>query len=264
MTLKVAIDAGHGPNTPGKRSPDGMREYSFNSVVAKYMRAELERYEGVKVMFTHEDGRDVPLTERTNKANAWGADVLVSLHANANTGRMGNWGGIDTFVFGTAGHSYKIAQIAQRNLIKATNLRDRGVKVANFHMLRETKMPAILIEHGFMDSTTDLPYLKSDSYRKVCGETDAKSIAEYYGLKRKQNVGVAGVGPKTNEGVEYMEPSNQSIKDSVSIVLSRLEGKENGISSKWREDFLAGKLTTSDAIGLIYVALERGLIQGEK
>jgi N-acetylmuramoyl-L-alanine amidase len=79
-----------------------------------------------------------------------------------------------------------------------------------------------------------------------------------------KSVTVAAVEPKTSEGVEYMEPSNQSIKDSVSIVLSRLERKENGISSKWREDFLAGKLTTSDAIGLIYVALERGLIQGEK
>jgi N-acetylmuramoyl-L-alanine amidase len=262
MSLKIVIDAGHGPNTPGKRSPDGMREYSFNSVVAKYMRAELEKYEGVEVLFTHEDGRDVPLSKRTNKANAWGADVLVSIHANANAGRMGDWGGIDTFVYGTEGHSYKIAQIAQKNLIDATELRDRGVKVANFHMLRETKMPAILIEHGFMDSTTDLPFLKSDSYRKLCGETDAKSIAEYYELKRKK-VSVASVDPITvNEGVEIMEPSNQSMRDSVTRVLNRLEHKEGGINSKWREDFLAHKLSTSDAIALVYVALDRELIQG--
>jgi N-acetylmuramoyl-L-alanine amidase len=185
MRLKIAIDAGHGPNTPGKRSPDGMREYEFNNAVAKYMKAELGNYEGVSVLFTHEDGRDVPLPERTNKANNWGADVLASLHANANTGVMGSWGGIDTFVYGTSGHSYKIAKIVQQNLIEATKLRNRGVKVANFHMLRETKMPAILIEHGFMDSTTDLPYLKSNTYRKLCGVTNARSIAEYYKLKRK-------------------------------------------------------------------------------
>jgi N-acetylmuramoyl-L-alanine amidase len=162
-----------------------MKEYEFNRVVAKYMKAALEQYEGVAVKFTHSDSRDVPLTERTNLANAWGADLFVSLHANAYQGVMGAHGGIDTFVFGTAGHSYKIAQIVQRNLIAATGLRDRGVKVANFHVLRETKMPAILIEHGFMDSTTDLPFLKSDAYRKLCGETNAKSVAQYYGLKLK-------------------------------------------------------------------------------
>jgi N-acetylmuramoyl-L-alanine amidase len=198
MTLKIAIDAGHGPNTPGKRSPDGMREYWFNSAVANAMKAELEKYEGVSVLFTHEDGRDVPLTERTNKANRWGADVLVSIHANAFEGIMGGHGGIDTFVYGTSGHSYKIAQIVQRNLIAATELRDRGVKVANFHMLRETEMPAILIEHGFMDSTTDLPYLKSDDYRKLCGEINAKSIAEYYGLKKKE-AKVMAEGYKLND-----------------------------------------------------------------
>lgn len=194
--MKIVLDAGHGFSTIGKRSPDGMREYEFNRVVADYMKAALEQYEGVTVKFTHDDKRDVPLIERTNMANAWGADLLVSIHANAYQGVMGGHGGIDTFVYGTVGHSYKIAQIVQRNLIAATGLRNRGVKVANFHMLRETDMPAILIEHGFMDSTTDLPFLKSDDYRKLCGETNAKSIAEYYGLKRKQAPAQAPQLPK--------------------------------------------------------------------
>ncbi|MGM0836058.1 MAG: N-acetylmuramoyl-L-alanine amidase [Bacillota bacterium] len=197
--MKIILDAGHGFSTIGKRSPDGMREYEFNRVVAQYMKAALEQYEGVAVKFTHDDKRDVPLVERTNTANKWGADLLVSLHANAYQGKMGAHGGIDTFVYGTVGHSYKIAQIVQRNLIAATGLRNRGVKVANFHMLRETDMPAILIEHGFMDSTTDLPFLKSDAYRKLCGETNAKSVAEYYGLKRKSAPKPAPAPPQEEE-----------------------------------------------------------------
>jgi N-acetylmuramoyl-L-alanine amidase len=232
MTLKIAIDAGHGPNTPGKRSPDGMREYWFNSAVANAMKAELEKYEGVSVLFTHEDGRDVPLTERTNKANRWGADVLVSIHANAYLGRMGGHGGIDTFVYSTSGHSYKIAQIVQRNLIAATELRDRGVKVANFHMLRETEMPAILIEHGFMDSTTDLPYLKSDAYRKLCGVTNAKSIAEYYKLRLKPSV--AAVSKK------------KSVWKPMKLISDKY-GIYDVPATKWRE-------SASPYVGRTYVA----------
>lgn len=184
--MKIVIDAGHGPNTPGKRSPDGMREYEFNSRVADVMKAELEKYEGVTVYFAHDDKRDVPLKERTDKANALKVDVYVSIHANAFNGKMGSHGGIDTFVYKTKPkEAVELANVIQRNLIAATGLRNRGVKAVDFHVLRETHMTAVLIEHGFMDSTTDLPKLKSDVYRVACGVTNAKSIAEFYKLKRK-------------------------------------------------------------------------------
>lgn len=184
--LKIVIDAGHGYNTPGKRSPDGMREYEFNREVALAMKQELETYEGVQILFTHSEDRDVPLTERTNRANEWRADVFVSIHANAYMGEMGNHGGIDTFIDDSnpAG-ARALATVVQRNLIEATGLANRGVKTADFHVLRETKMTAILIEHGFMDSYTDLPKLKSPEYRKLCGVTNARSIAEHYRLTRK-------------------------------------------------------------------------------
>lgn len=185
--MRICLDAGHGINTPGKRSPDGMREWVFNSAVANYMKAELTKYQGVEIMFAHDPtGKvDVPLKTRTDKANNWKADLYVSIHANANTGKMGDWGGIDTFVFNNVGHAVKLAAVVQKNLITATQLRNRGVKIANFHVLRETKMPAILIEHGFMDSYTDLPHLKSESYRKKCAESNVKSIVQYFGLKLK-------------------------------------------------------------------------------
>nr|ADF97554.1 PlyM29 [uncultured phage] len=184
--MKILIDAGHGPNTPGKRSPDGMREFEFNSRAADVMKAELEEYEGVTVYFAHEPKRDVPLKERTDNANKLCVDLFFSIHANANTGKMGDWGGIDSFVYtSNPKEARKLADIVQRNLIAATKLRNRGVKTADFHVLRETHMTAILVEHGFMDSKTDLPYLKSDAYRKLCAESNVKSIAQMYGLKRK-------------------------------------------------------------------------------
>lgn len=184
--MKFVLDAGHGYSTAGKRSPDGMREYEFNRAVANAMRDELLKYEGVEVKLVHSDSADVPLKDRTDVANKWGADAYVSLHANANTGKMGTWGGIDTFVHTSKpADAVKLANVVQRNLIQATGLRDRGVKTADFHVLRETNMTAILIEHGFMDSITDLPKLKDARYRDLCGVTNARSLATHYGLKLK-------------------------------------------------------------------------------
>ncbi|WP_180968057.1 N-acetylmuramoyl-L-alanine amidase [Cytobacillus massiliigabonensis] len=194
MTLKIMLDAGHGPNTPGKRSPDGsLREFHFNSRVADVMRAELEKYEGVTVYFAHEQLRDVPLKERTDRANKLGVDVYVSLHANAGGGT-----GIETFVHPkSSAKSREVAKAIQAALIKATGMVDRGVKTADFHVLRETDMPAVLIEHGFMDNAADLPKLKDDAFRVLCAKTNVKALTQVYGLKRKgaelvENNDVAG------------------------------------------------------------------------
>lgn len=220
--MKIMLDAGHGYATPGKRSPDGMKEYEFNSRVADVMKAELEKYEGVTVYFAHDDRRDVPLKERTDKANRIGVDLYVSIHANANTGKMGDWGGIDTFIYTTKPkQAVALANIIQRNLIIATKLRDRGVKPADFHVLRETNMTAVLIEHGFMDSTTDLPLLKTDAYRILCGETNVKSIAAFYGLKKKPQF-VAAVQPKEeNEMLERAIVMNSEIDIVFAADISR-------------------------------------------
>ncbi|WP_179289047.1 N-acetylmuramoyl-L-alanine amidase [Bacillus sp. 7894-2] len=240
MTLKVVIDAGHGYSTPGKRSPSPgvMKEYEFNRAVSLAMRDELKNYEGVEVKFTHSDSRDVPLSERTNSANAWKADVFVSIHANAFNGKMGDHGGIDTFVFESKpAEAVKLANVVQKNLIKATGLRDRGVKSIDFHVLRETHMTAILIEHGFMDSKTDLPKLKSDAYRKLCGETNAKSLAEFYGLKRKSAPKPAAKKEKKPSAAENKKatgftdiPADFSYVDSIKFVQDKglIKGYSDG------------------------------------
>jgi N-acetylmuramoyl-L-alanine amidase len=219
--MRIMIDAGHGPNTPGKRSPDGMQEFNFNSRVADVMKAELEKYEGVTVLFAHESGRDVPLAERTKNANAQKVDVYVSLHADALNGVMGGHGGATTFVYKTNPvQARKLAEVIQRNLIAANGLRNRGVKTADFHVLRETNMTAVLIEHGFMDSTTDLPKLKDDGFRVLCGQTNAKSLAEFYGLKRKEEpkpspAPVASTQQATGIGVLTIVENTVIRKDAV-------------------------------------------------
>ena len=187
--MRIVIDAGHGPDTPGKRSPDeSLREYQFNSAVARYVADELlHGYEDVEILLTHDDSRDVSLRERTDRANAWKADVFVSIHANAyGAGGWNDAKGIETFVYTTRpAAAVKLAEAVHRNLIRMTGRPDRGVKTANFHVLRETKMPAILVECGFMTNREEAALLKTDAYRRKCAEAIVAGIAEVYGLRKK-------------------------------------------------------------------------------
>jgi len=190
--MRIVIDAGHGPETAGKCSPDGsLREYHFNSAVARYVADKLfSGYEGVEILMTHDDSRDVPLKERTDKANAWKADLFVSIHANAyGDGGWNSAQGIETFVHETRPPAaVALANAVQRQLIRATGRPDRGVKSANFHVLRETKMTAILVECGFMTNREEAELLKSDAYRRKCAEAIVAGIVETYGLRPKRPV----------------------------------------------------------------------------
>lgn len=185
--MRIVIDAGHSYDTPGKRSPDGsLREYQFNSAVAQYVADELKEYENVKVLSTHRDDRDVPLKERTDTANAWGADLFVSIHANAAGDNWSAAGGIETYVYVTRpAAAVALANAVQRQLIRATGLADRGVKSADYFVLRETRMTAILVECGFMTNRVEAELLKSDEYRRKCAKAIVAGIVETYGLRPK-------------------------------------------------------------------------------
>jgi len=187
--VKIALDAGHGIHTPGKRTPDDEREWRFNDKVLRSAKAELEAYKGVEILRVDDPTgeRDVPLKERTNKANEWGADVYVSIHHNANTGKWGTWGGTETYVHESKPKdSVKLAEIVQPLLAEAYGLRNRGVNNANFHVLRETKMTAILTEGGFMDSKTDIKALRDDNKLARAGLAIAEGVAKYFDLKRSE------------------------------------------------------------------------------
>lgn len=186
--MKIAIDAGHFPHTPGKRCPDdSMREYHFNSATARYaIDMLLKNCEDVEILETFEDFRDVPLPERTDRANKWGADLFVSIHANAAGNGWSAAEGIETFVYTTwPAPAVALANAVQRHLVRITGRSDRGVKASNFHVLRETKMTSILVECGFMTNRQEAELLKSDGYRRKCATAIVAGIAETYGLKRK-------------------------------------------------------------------------------
>ncbi|WP_172369110.1 N-acetylmuramoyl-L-alanine amidase [Sporosarcina jiandibaonis] len=187
--IKIAIDAGHGFNTPGKRAPSGEREWSFNNEVALSSIAKLNAYQNVQLLRLDDPTgmTDVPLKTRTDRANAWKADVLISIHHNAYLGKWGPHGGIETYTLpGASKQSRDIAALVHPLVVKAMGLRDRGNKTLNLHMLRESKMPAILVEGGFMDSITDINVLLDKQKLKKQGAAIAQGLADYFNLRPKK------------------------------------------------------------------------------
>ena len=186
----IILDAGHGYKTPGKQSPNGMHEYEFNREVALFIKDYLTQYHVTSIHFVHDDTRDVPLKERTKTANELQADLYVSIHANAFG--SGNWheaSGIETYIYETKPkESLALAEKVQNKLVKSTKCKNRGIKAANFQVLRETKCPAILIECGFMTNKQEAALLKTTSFRKTCGQAIASSIIEHYQLQKKEQV----------------------------------------------------------------------------
>lgn len=188
--IKIMLDAGHGYNTAGKRTVDGsMREWEFNAEVAEIAKGMLNEYENVEVHFSHDPSgkTDIDLQKRTDYANKIMVDVFVSIHANAfGSGGWNSSDGIETYVYTTkpAG-STALATKVQKNLIAQTGRDNRGVRTANFHVLRETKMDAILVECGFMTNKEEAELLKKKDYREKCARAIVDGLVAQYGLKLK-------------------------------------------------------------------------------
>ena len=184
--LVVCLDPGHGITTGGKRSPDGsLREYEFNRGVAKFLKAELEK-KGVEVIMTVSGDEDASLSDRYNLANSSDADIYVSIHANA-FGNGEAWyddiTGWEIYYHSSSSHGKVLAQ----SIYDANNGKI-GIKMRNgkpltydtLAVLRHTNMPAVLIEHGFFTSTTEVELLKSNSWRQLCAKLDAEGIMNFF------------------------------------------------------------------------------------
>jgi N-acetylmuramoyl-L-alanine amidase len=225
--MKILLDAGHGYNTPGKRSPDGMREYEFNRVVASYAKSFLEEYENVTVYFSHSDTKDVSLQERTDKANRLDVDCFVSIHANAYGSGWNSARGIETFVYKTKPKAaVQLAEKVQNNLVIATGLPNRGVKTGNFHVLRSSDMPAILVECGFMTNKEEVKLLRSDVYRKTCAEAIVKGISEHYKLKKKGTASAPVPTPAAPPKKTENPPVKQAEEKKYKVIAGPFKEKE--------------------------------------
>src|SRR5690625_2887937 len=183
--IKIYIDAGHGGNDPGAVG-NGLREKDLTLDIAKRIKKYLDdNYTGHRVKLSRTGDKTLSLKQRTNDANRWGADYFLSIHINAGGGT-----GYEDYIYNGLSNSSKTAKIRDaihneiNNVLKKYNITNRGKKKANFHVLRETKMPAMLSETLFIDTTKDAKLLKDDAFLKEIGIAHAKGIVKAFGLKR--------------------------------------------------------------------------------
>jgi N-acetylmuramoyl-L-alanine amidase len=193
--FKLALNAGHYKHTAGKRchpdiDPNQTREWELNDRIADEIEKILSEYDGIEVLRIDdtEGEHDVSLSLRTKKANEWGADLWFSVHHNA-AGKLFSGGGIVSYVYiSPTSEELEWQKLFYNNAVNATGLygnRSTPLAKKNLHELRETKMPAVLMECGFMDSTVDCPIILSEGYATTLAKAFSDVIIEKSGAKKK-------------------------------------------------------------------------------
>ncbi|AVZ29565.1 N-acetylmuramoyl-L-alanine amidase family protein [Nodularia spumigena] len=156
--MKICVDPGHGGKDPGAigKDPFVLNEKDVNLSISLFMKKELEE-KGHTVFLTRDTDVDVALSGRATFANNKNADIFISIHCNAHAS---NAEGIETWIFPGSNAGQKLADAVQKSL--ATTFpthKNRGIKEYNFQVLRDTKMPAILVECEFITNSTQLQFL---------------------------------------------------------------------------------------------------------
>lgn len=186
---KIALVAGHylgtaGKNIPAELDPNKTKEWWLNNRIADKVEALLKGYTGYELLRLDDTTgeKNISLTARTNAANNWGATEYYSIHHNAYQGKPWDGGGIVVYAYTKASEASKQMQKELYNaLIQATGLkgnRSQPMAKANYHEVRETKMPAVLMELGFMDSKNDAPIILTEEYADKCASAIVKVLAE--------------------------------------------------------------------------------------
>lgn len=170
----VVIDPGHGGKDPGAvgriSTEAGVVLQISNKIVAL-----LEADPDFVVYSTRTTNVFLSLEERADFANALAADMFISVHANASTNR--NAGGTETYIFPNSDRTF--GSIVHKHLIQATKLTNRGLKEANFSVLRRTTMPAVLIEIAFMSNANEEKLMNDPAFQDRVAMAIYQAVREY-------------------------------------------------------------------------------------
>jgi N-acetylmuramoyl-L-alanine amidase len=196
---KVGLDAGHGLKTAGKQTPDGIKEWSINDKVRDKVVSFLSGY---NVEFIHTDNdegnADESLASRLNKYLNAGVDCFVSIHHNAFTGNWNGATGVEVYTDrNPIAEDVRLANCIYNRLVANTGMKGRGVKKENWYVINQNRVPAVLVEGGFMDGTNDYKYIISDAGQTAYAKAVADGLIEFLGLTKKAEAPTPAVTPST-------------------------------------------------------------------
>ncbi len=180
----IVIDAGHGGDDFGTHSltAPGYQEKFLNLTTALMLQECLNKM-GYLTSMTRRNDVFIPLIKRAEIANELSPKIFVSVHYNSAPSKKAE--GIEVFYYRSTEDKVRtddskiLAEYILKQVIKTTAAKSRGVKSANFAVIRHTKMPAILIEGGFLTNDEEMVKLKDSAYLKKIAQGIAKGIDEY-------------------------------------------------------------------------------------
>lgn len=227
--FKLALNAGHSYTTAGKRclksiDPNETREYVLNKRICDKIQNLLSNYDGISLLRI-DDGTEIPISTRAKKANSFGADLYLAIHHNAGIGGESG-GGVMSFTYLKVDDKTREWQKSfYDEIIALTGLsgnRSQPLSAADLGECRETKMPAVLLECGFMDSTSDTPIILTDDFAQKVANACVKCIADKALL--------TGKNPSVTETAVNV---NDNVKSEDEIVKEVIQGKwGNGADRK--------------------------------
>lgn len=205
-TIVVALDPGHGGTDPGASS-NGLNEADVNWKIAQACKAELEKYQNVRVYMTRTQNELPGLTERVRRAAEQGATVFVSIHINSAAATSAHgaevWYPNDSSYNKDAHTTGKELSQKILNELTALGLSDRGIKtkdtqtnskypdgsVRDYYTVianaRERGIPGIIVEHAFISNPEENKKLADDAFLRQLGQADARGIVKTFDLQKK-------------------------------------------------------------------------------
>ncbi|MGY5265999.1 N-acetylmuramoyl-L-alanine amidase [Paraclostridium bifermentans] len=224
---KVFIDPGHGGNDSGSVG-NGNYEDELNLEIAKKVEKKLNN-DGIDVLMSRNSDEFITLGDRSKMANEYKPDVFLSIHQNSADNTSAN--GIETYYHSNKEIYIPYAQDVQYSAINKTNSNNRGVKSANFAVLRETNMPAVLFESGFISNSIESGNLANSEYQ------DKLASGIYEGIKKylQDNIILDGkLSNIINTGIVTSETLNvrSGCGTQYSIVGQLLKGDKVDIVEK--------------------------------
>lgn len=184
---KIGLDAGHGLYTAGKQTPDGVKEWRLNDDVCDRIAGLLKDYDCKIIRTDNDEGnKDESLSARLDAYVNAGVDAFVSIHHNAFTGNWSNATGVEVYTDRQPTEKdERLAVCIYNRLVEYTGLKGRGIKRANFKIINQNKIPAVLCEGGFMDGTFDYKVITSNEGKNAYARAVAEGLIEFLSLKEK-------------------------------------------------------------------------------
>jgi N-acetylmuramoyl-L-alanine amidase len=234
---KIYLDAGHGGKDSGAVG-NGLYEKNVVLDLQKRIIDKLNQYKDVQINTSRTTDVFLELSARANKANKWGADCFISLHLNSASASSAK--GFETFIYnGSVGNSTVAFQNVMHQEIWrqiGPNTTDRGKKRANFAVIRETNMKAILVENLFVSNSAEAGLLKTSSFLDRLAQGYVNGLEKFFGLVKETRPPVNNAPvtkPDTGETLFQVVAGTYANRDNAEAQVARL--KKDGYSSYIQE-----------------------------